>query len=309
MMAQAENQITVKPGQTIIKIMRKAYPDQRSRWPALMRQVVSLNPQAFDNDDPRTLKVGVVLNLPEKSSAKSKKIKRARAATVKTLSGSVTLFDNNKNPQTLVEGKIIYVGDQLLTTDSGSATLSFIDGASLKLRCNSLFSIEQYKMRSRGSESQLSLIKGSLSTKTGRIGKRSKDKYNLKTPVGNVTGTQAEYGVRVHQSQACGKQAPVSSDGLYVAVLNGKVTVSNKAGKQKVSSGDAVLATKKNALPTEIAAFSGMVFGEKSAAKSVAKSKPVYKAVEDEPEEAVVEDNGIPVWWMIASMAILGITF
>ena len=310
MITKAENQITIKPGQTIIKIMRKAYPDQRSRWPILMREVVKLNPQAFENGDPRTLKVGSVITLPEQSTAKSNKVKRIRAATVKKVTGSVTLFDDKKNSQSLKTGKNIFVGDQVLTSDSGAVTLSFVDGASVELRCNSLLNIDQYKMRTRGSESELSLLKGSLSTKTGRIGKRGHDKYILKTPVGNVTGTQVEYGVRVHQSQACGKQAAVKSDGLYVAVLSGKVVVSNDAGELKVSSGDAALAIQKSTLPVETAAFSGMVFGDKPVVKSVAvKSKPVYEPVAEESEEPVVEDNGVPIWWMLASLAILGITF
>ena len=310
MYTKAEDQIIVKPGQTIIKIMRKAYPDQRSRWPILMREVVKLNPQAFENGDPRTLKAGSVIKLPEQSTAKSQKVKRTRAATVKKVTGSVTLFDDKKKTKALKTGSNIFVGDQILTSDSGAVTLSFVDGASLVLRCNSLLAIDQYKMRTRGSESEITLLKGSLSTKTGRIGKRGHDKYSLKTPVGNISATQSEYGVRVHQSQACGKQAAVDSDGLYVDVLNGKVLLSNDAGEIKVSSGNAALASQRSVMPAETVAFSGMVFGEKIVTKRTAvKSKPVYQPVVEESEEPIKEDNSTPVWWMIASLVILGITF
>jgi len=309
--AKAENQVTVKPGQSLIKIMRQVYPDQRNRWPVLMREIVQSNPASFENGDPRTLKVGTILSLPEKSTAKSKVIKRARAATVKSVVGSVTLFDDKKKTSELKQGAQVYVGDQLLTSDSGMATLSFVDGASLELRCNSLLTIDEYKMRTRGSQSALSLLKGSLSTRTGRIGKRGHDKYELNTPVGKVITTQAEYGVRVHQSQACAKQADVETDGLYVAVLNGKVLLSNDAGEFKVTSGNAALSSQKSVAPVETAAFSGMVYGDKFVAKPVVvKSKPVKIVAEEvSEEEPMIEDNGIPYWWMIAAALILGITF
>jgi len=307
---KAENQVTVKSGQTLIKIMRQVYPDQRSRWPVLMREIVQSNPASFENGDPRTLRVGSTLTLPEESTAKSSVIKRARAATVKSVIGSVTLFDDKKKTTELKQGNQVFVGDQLLTSDSGLVTLSFVDGASLELRCNSLLAIDEYKMRTRGSKSSLSLLKGSLSTRTGRIGKRGHDKYELKTPVGRVTTTQAEYGVRVHQSQACAKQADVDTDGLYVAVLNGKVMLSNDSGESKVTSGNAALSEQTSVAPVEIAAFSGMVFGDKLVAKPVVvKSKPIKKVADDALDEPIKEDNGVPYWWMIAAALILGVTF
>lgn len=306
----AEEQVTVKPGQSLIKIMRQAYPDQRSRWPKLMREIVQNNPASFENGDPRTLKVGSTLILPEKSSTKVKTIKRSRAATIKKLAGTVTIFDDKKKSRAVKPGTQVYVGDQLLTSDSGQVTLSFVDGAILELRCNSLLNVDEYKMRTRGSQVALSLLKGSLSTKTGRIGKRGHDKYTLATPAGDITTTQAEYGIRVHQSKACGKQADVDNDGLYLAVLGGQVMMLNDAGKIKVSSGNAAAAAQRSVAPAEMAAFSGMVFGEKFVAKpAVVKSKPVYREVEAKDEDAVVEDNGVPYWWMLAALAILGVAF
>ena len=306
----AEEQITVKPGQTLIKIMRQVYPDQRSRWPKLMREIVQTNPGSFENADPRTLKVGTTLTLPVKSTAKVVVKKRARAATVKAVTGSATLFDDKKKTQTIKAGTQVYVGDQLLTSDSGQVTLGFVDGAKLELRCNSLLNIEEYKMRTRGSQVGLSLLKGSVDTKTGRIGKRGHDKYRLSTPTGTITTTQAEYGVRVHQAKACNKQADVETDGLYLDVLAGQVLLANDAGEMEVSSGDAAVSEQRGVAPASVVAFSGMVFGDKFIAKPVVvKSKPVYKEVEVSEEEPTEEDNSVPYWWMIAAALILGVTF
>lgn len=309
---EAENSITVKSGQTIIKLMRQVYPDQRSRWPTLMRELVQSNPSAFENGDPRTLKVGAVITLPEQSTAKTKKLKRRRAASVSSVVGSVTLFDDKKKNIELKSGSNIYIGDQLLTSDSGAVTLNFVDGAVIKLRCNSLLNINQYKMRTRGSQSELTLLKGSLHHETGRIGKRSGDKTILKTPVGDVLATDAEYGVRVHQSKACAKQADVENDGLFVAVLSGETLIKSDGGEMDVSSGDALAIVERSAAPVSVNAFAGMVFGDKVVEKVVAiKSQPYTKAKKALTETAEPEaiDNGIPIWWMIAGALILGVSF
>ncbi len=290
--------------------MRQVYPDQRSRWPLLMRELVQNNPSAFENGDPRTLKVGSVITLPGKPTEKIKKEKRTRAASVKNVTGSVTLFNDKKKVLEIKAGTNVYVGDQLLTSGSGAVTLSFIDGATVKLRCNSLLNINKYKMRTRGSQSELSLLKGSLHHETGRIGKRGNDKAILKTPVGSVTAKQAEYGVRVHQASACGQQADVENDGLFVAVLSGKVTTESDEGKLVVSSGDAAMVAQMAIAPVSIQAFSGMVFGEKVIKMAaVIKPQSVKKSVTKPDEESITEDNSIPVWWMIAGALILGVSF
>lgn len=308
--AEAEEQVTVKQGQTLIKIMRQVYPDQRSKWPVLMREIVQANPASFENGDPRTLKVGTTLILPEKSTAKKTSKKRVRAGVINSVSGSVTVFDDKKKSTSVKAGNPIYVGDQLLTSDAGSVSLSLIDGAELDLRCNSLLNIEQYKMRTRGSQAALTLLKGSLSTRTGRIGKRGNDQYQLKTPVGNITTTAAEYGIRVHQAQGCEKQADVETDGLYLAVLNGEVMLSNEAGELKIASGDAALSKQPSVAPVITTAFSGMVYGDKIVVSAIeSRTKPVKKVTEPETEEPLQQDNGVPYWWMIAAAVILGFTF
>ena len=304
----AETEITVKPGQSIIKIMRKIYPDQRSRWPQLMRELVKANPAAFENGDPRTLKVGSVIKLPEQSTAKVKKVKRIKSATVKDISGTVSLFDNKKATKNIVQGRAVFVGDQLLTSENGSVTLSFIDGAVIKLRCNSLLNIDKYKMRTRGSQSQLTLLKGSLHNKTGRIGKREADTIVLKTPMADLKAVEAEYGIRVRQAGACAEQADVENDGLFVDVLNGTVVVAAAAGELSVSSGDAAMVAANNIAPVTKQAFSGMVFGKKVVGK-IADNKATTIKKNDEPEPVADKDDEIPVWWMIASALILGISF
>lgn len=306
----ADNEITVKPGQTIMKIMQQQYSDQRSRWPLLMRKIIKMNASAFVNGDPRSLKPGAVIRLPELTATKKPAEKRIRAATVYKVLGSVSLFDDKKKIRKIKIGSHVFVGDQLLTSDTGVLRLKFIDGATIKLRCSSLLNIDEYKMRSRGSVSELSLLKGSLRAKSGRIGRRDNDRYVLKTPLGNITTGKAEYGVRVHQSQGCGQQADVDTDGLYLDVLNGKVSLLNAGHERVVASGDAAMIAQKEAAPASVQAFSGMVFGEKQIEQlPVAMPDSAQETRPAEKEAADIENNDIPVWWMLASLLILGVTF
>lgn len=284
--------LMVQPGQTLIKIMRVIYPDQRSRWPELMRKVVKLNPQAFEDGDPRKLKIGSRLELPEETLVKKVVPKRRRAGVVQEIEGQPTALDDKKKRRQLERGGIVYVGDQIMTGIDDLLKLEMIDGAKVELRCNSVLNIEEYSLRTRGSNSVMSLLKGSLHKETGRIGKGKNDRYVMRTPIATIGVRGTEYGVRVRQSDGCGGKADVDDDGLYVAVLSGEVEVQNPAGKIKVESGDAAHVAQNNTRPESYEPFSGMVFGE---------AKVETPVTEDD------DGDGIPIWWMIVGVVILGI--
>ncbi|MDH3452455.1 MAG: hypothetical protein OEN20_08540, partial [Gammaproteobacteria bacterium] len=50
--------IIVAPGMTLTRIMREYYPQHRSNWPALMDEIIRINPHAFVNSAPASLKRG-----------------------------------------------------------------------------------------------------------------------------------------------------------------------------------------------------------------------------------------------------------
>jgi Tfp pilus assembly protein FimV len=70
-MSMAQNQqygsdyIIVAPGMTLTRIMREYYPQHRKHWPALMDEVIRINPHAFVNGAPASLKRGMRLTLPK----------------------------------------------------------------------------------------------------------------------------------------------------------------------------------------------------------------------------------------------------
>lgn len=68
-LANSANTLLVSRGMTLTQIMRAHYPDRRAQWGQLINQIVRSNPQAFDNGDPATLKLGARLSLPPNASA------------------------------------------------------------------------------------------------------------------------------------------------------------------------------------------------------------------------------------------------
>ncbi|MDH5394622.1 MAG: hypothetical protein OEY11_15670 [Gammaproteobacteria bacterium] len=76
-----------------------------------------------------------------------------------------------------------------------------------------------------------------------------------------------------------------------------------------MNSGDAALVADKASKPASIEAFSGMVFGEKQIQKKdVVKTNSGQSLARNEDEEAEA-DNDVPIWWMLAALVILGVTF
>ncbi|MDH3716367.1 MAG: hypothetical protein OET44_21270 [Gammaproteobacteria bacterium] len=57
--------IIVAPGMTLTRIMREYYPQHRRHWPALMDEIIRINPHAFVNSAPASLKRGMRLTLPK----------------------------------------------------------------------------------------------------------------------------------------------------------------------------------------------------------------------------------------------------
>ena len=55
---------TVKPGDTLDKVIRKTMPESPLRIEILRNAFVQQNPQAFTKSPPRALMAGVVLNVP-----------------------------------------------------------------------------------------------------------------------------------------------------------------------------------------------------------------------------------------------------
>jgi len=239
----------VQPGQTLHNIVKRLYPERKSEWGKLRRQIVRENPHAFVDGDETKMKAGVRLELPKRYVTKPMPIhkpKQNRVGKVVAAEGQVIAVGQDRITRQLIAGDSVYVGDKMITGADGFLRLKMVDQALLDLRCYSILVIEEYDLQSTTRTSVINLLQGSLRKVTGEIGKWKEDVYELRTPVASVGVRGTEYALRVFQSKGC-RGSIDTDDGLYVQVIEGLVDVYNKAARTEVARGD----TLYIALPDE----------------------------------------------------------
>lgn len=277
----------VQKGQTLHNIVKRLYPDRVKEWPKLTKDIVRLNTHAFINSDPTKMKAGVRLKLPNKVvlPAKAKKV-----GVVVEMSGSVIAVDKSKVSRRLSKGYPVYLGDKVVTGETGYVRLQMIDKAVLDLRCFSIMVIEDYAINNTSRRSILNLLQGSLKKVTGEIGKMADDVYELKTPVASVGVRGTEYALRVFQSKGCGGMVD-ADDGLYLEVIKGLVDVHNEAGHEVIARGETAYVPLPKTAPQKTQIKPGVV-------RPVEKTKVVAT-------QAKAEEEGSSLWWWL--LGIVGL--
>ena len=284
----------VQKGQTLHNIITRLYPHQPKKWAQLKRDIVRLNPHGFINNDATKMKAGVRLTLPKKVLV-PKPVKLKKVGVVIESSGNVVAVDKRKATRKLKKGQPVFLGDKVITGESGTVRLKMIDDAMLDLRCFSIMVIEEYELNKTDRRSIINLLQGGLNKVTGKIGKMSGDTYELKTPLASVGVRGTEYALRVFQSKGCGGTID-ADDGLYVQVIKGLVNVHNKAGSQVIAKGETAYVTLPKKAPKKVKLKPGVF-------------KPVVKKVEPVApvvaETTETEDDSSGLWWLL--LGIVGI--
>lgn len=154
------------------------------------------------------------------------------AATVTHLSGPLAVRKADGAIRVVSIGSKIDVGDTVVTEKRTYARLKFNDGSEVTLKPNSQFKVEAFsfdKEKPKNDSASLNLIKGGLRTITGQIGKRgNQDSYRMKTPAATIGVRGTIYDAHFCQGDSCGAIKP----GLYLAVSNGSVVITNSEGSQ-----------------------------------------------------------------------------
>ncbi len=284
----------VQKGQTLHNIVKRLYPNQVKRWPKLSSDIVRQNPHAFINNDPTRMKADVRLTLPQKTVLRAvpiKPVKKQQVGVVVKSSGSVLAVDKRNVSRKLTNGTPVFLGDKVITGENGLVRLRMIDEAILDLRCFSIMVIEKYALNVSHRKTILNLLQGSLKTVSGKIGKLTKDVYQLKTPLASIGIRGTEYALRVFQSKGCGGTIDVD-DGLYLEVINGLVDVYNEAGREVIAKGEAVSVPLPKAMPRKVKIKPGVIKHDVV--------KPVLAANIKEAEE----ESSI-WWWLLGIVAVV----
>lgn len=169
------------------------------------------------------------------------------AGTIVNLSGPLMVKKADGSVKVLGLKSEVEQGDTLVSEKNTYARIRFIDNSEITLRPDTSFKIEAFAYESGKPEADsasFSLIQGGLRSLTGLLGKRNKEKFQLRTPSATIgiRGTTfiAQYVppagpvLPAARPMAAG---PALVPGLHVAVIDGMIMMSNAGGTMNFSAG------------------------------------------------------------------------
>jgi hypothetical protein len=199
------------------------------------------------------------------------------AGTVVQLSGPLLARKASGAVKILSLKSEVESGDTLVTEKNTYAMVRFIDNSEMTLKPATTMKIDSYAFdnaKPDGDAANFSLVKGGLRSVTGLLGKRNKEKFELKTPSATIgirgTTFVAEYVPPDEERALASLQAwlnastaalgdsvmpvaplqlaqgpllppppagPQRPPGLYVQVLDGLIHVTNPSGSSNFSAG------------------------------------------------------------------------
>ena len=158
----------------------------------------------------------------------------AEAGKVLLALGDVKVVRDGKT-QVLAKGAGVQAGDAITTGVASNAQLRMSDGAVIAIRAQSEFKINEYKFNGKedGSEkANLSLVKGGIRAVTGTIGKTNQDNLKVNAVVATVGIRGTGFNISYCNGDCINKDKSAAKDGLYAAVFEGKISVTNQAGTE-----------------------------------------------------------------------------
>lgn len=188
------------------------------------------------------------------------------AGTVVNLSGALMAKKADGTVKVLAVKSEVEQGDTLVSEKNTYAQIRFVDSSEITLKPNTTFKIEAFAFdagKPEGDSANFNLVKGGLRSITGLLGKRNKEKFQLKTPTATIgirgTTFTADYVEPSEEQVAAARQAflfastagqgigqalpppkPVPgalAPGLYVFVIDGAINLSNSGGTQNFTAG------------------------------------------------------------------------
>lgn len=166
-----------------------------------------------------------------------------------TLSEGETMLIRGVSFSTPVRRDVpIRSGDRIRTGPDGRVQLRFADGAQMSILGGSEFRVDSYVFDQDRQRSFFGLIKGSVRVISGRIGKRDPQDWRLTTPTATIGIRGTEFTVDQTVCPPSGCSGGLVS-GLRVAVIAGRVAVTNLAGTVEVPAGATLALADANARP------------------------------------------------------------
>lgn len=164
------------------------------------------------------------------------------AAALVFFSGNPVLTAENGKIRPLRKGDSVSSGETIDTVD-GRVQLRFRDGASMSLQPGTQFRVDKFNYAGNteravsGDGVVMSLLKGSLRTVTGWLGKRDRTQYRIGTTVATIGIRGTEFG------------ASLDGSGLMVTTYVGLVEVCSEVGCVEAAPAETVWVRSSNARP------------------------------------------------------------
>jgi len=145
--------------------------------------------------------------------------------------GSVVTTSKDGVEKKLKRRGKVFEGDTIKVGNKSRVQLRFVDNQLVVLKANTVFRIDEYKFKDKKDQNKsaaLSLLKGGMRSITGAIGKSSRDKYKVKTPVATMGVRGTHYVIQI-----CDGQCGAGVKGIVGTVLEGSIVMANDGGSQE----------------------------------------------------------------------------
>lgn len=154
-------------------------------------------------------------------------------------------------------------GDTLTTAAGAYALVRFIDNSELTLKPGSSVVIDQFSFdgdRPDADRAAFTLIKGGLRSVTGLLGKRSKDRFALKTPSATIGIRGTTFFLEYLTGKGDVDPSPGLEPGLHVHVGEGGISLVNGAGRFQYDPGQFGFIKNDKTRPVKMFSNPGMRF-------------------------------------------------
>lgn len=185
--------------------------------------------------------------------------------TVTHLSGTLSVQRPGGGVRILSQKSEVHPGDVLTTQRDSYAQINFTDGSSLTMRPNTQIKVERYHFvqdRPQDDHTLLRLVKGSMRTVTGLVGKRgNQDAYQIGTRSASI-GIRGSSGDTIDNTSGNCEGAVRGCEtlpaGVYHATYAGSYVMRNEGGSQVIGEGQFGYARDARTSPALLPADPGL---------------------------------------------------
>jgi len=190
------------------------------------------------------------------------------AGVVVQTSGALSARSSSGAVTTLQARSEVESGDTLTTAAGAYALVRFIDNSELTLKPGSTLVVEQFAFedgKPDADRASFRLVKDGLRSVTGLLGKRSKERFAMKTPSATIGIRGTTFFLEYLSGKGDIDASPGLAPGLHVHVGSGGISIVNSAGEFRYDSGQFGFIKDAQTRPVKMFTNPGMIFAPPAA--------------------------------------------